>query len=126
MKIYLDGTERKHGRIKVLVDEGVYWVPSVVFKALLRLCVAHPDWVHKHTFGGGEVATKYLYRLRKIVPVNIENSRGGGVDKHYRIVADSISINTEAFVNHYDYEVREMVSGGGLPPKKKELVSESL
>lgn len=123
MEIYLDGTEGRYGRVKVVVDVREYWLTPTEFKVLLRLCVAHPGWVPKQAFGDIGIASKYIHRLTKSVPVNVENgqSKFGG---HYRINASAIGVNTEAFVDYYDYEVREMVNGVGLPHRGGELVGE--
>lgn len=107
-EIYIEGTEKRRS-IRVIVNRKEYWLPGVMFKILLKLCIAHPAWVKKHSFGKGETAAKYIYRLRRIVPVKIENGCGRGIEGCYRIKADVISINTGAFVNHPDFEIRGMV-----------------
>lgn len=96
------------GRIKILVNCEERLLEPRLAKLFLGLCIGYAQsndgWVYRGNLSDPRTTAKYVYLVRRKTNVTIQNSC-----THYRLVCDTVRIDTNALKDHPDSEVRAMV-----------------
>lgn len=103
------------GQIKVLINGKECPLEPRLVKLFLGLCIGYVQsndgWCYKGRLGDPRTTAKYLYLVRKKTNVTIQSSRAVISPGYYRLVCDTVRIDTNVLKDHPDSEVRAMVGG---------------